>query len=183
MMVMPAQIDLEKENLALRDELKRARIELRRTDQMKRNFVALAAHELRSPLAIILGYAKILETETSGPAHERAEIVTTHAWQLKNVVDTMLTLQQLDAGELRLRLEPLDLAPAIQNVIASRQREIAEKPLTVETRIAPDLRVRADRERLELILACLLSNAIKYSSAGGNITIQALAETSRVLVS
>lgn len=176
-------VDWEKENLALREELKRARMESRRLDQMKRDFIALAAHELRSPLAILLGYARILEEEATGVAHEHAAIVAAHAWQLKHLVDALLTLQQVDAGEIALRLENLALAEIVQNVLDRQQRDLREKTLTVQIQVPADLLVRADRERLALILANLLSNAIKYSPRGGTLTIAAQAEPTCAIVS
>ncbi len=177
----PSSVDLEKENHTLREELRLARAELKRVDQMKRDFIALASHELRSPLAILLGYAKIVEDQAAGPAHEHAAIVTTHAWRLKSIVDAMLTLQQLAAGEVSLHFKPVPMAEAINSAVADRQREIAEKAVTCDIQADECLLVRADRERLGLVLSYLLANAIRFSPRGETITITARGEATRVV--
>lgn len=180
---MSTDIDLEKENRALREELARARMELRRLDQMKRDFISIAAHELRSPLTILLGYAKILESESTGAERERAEIVVSHAWQLKHLVDTMLTLQQLDTGEFALRFEAVPIREVIESAIISQRHAVAEKQLRIQATHEPDLLVRADRERLSLVMANLLSNAIKYSPQGDLVTIKTRSEKAQAIIS
>jgi two-component system sensor histidine kinase VicK len=180
---MSDDIDLEKENRALREELAQARMELRRLDQLKRDFISIAAHELRSPLTILLGYAKILESEATGAERERAEIVVSHAWQLKHLVDTMFILQQLDTGEFALRFEAVPVHEVIENVIISQRNAVAEKQLRIEAVYEPDLLVRADRERLALVMANLLSNAIKYSPQGDLVTIKTRSERAQAIIS
>jgi signal transduction histidine kinase len=176
-------VKLEDENLALRKELEHAQLELHRVNRMKRDFCALAAHELRSPLAILFGYAKILETETQGPTRERAEVVSMHAWRLKNIVDAMVILQQLDAGEFTLHFGQVKVAPAIRNVVDSQQRDIAEKGLVIETHVEPEASVYVDRERFELVLVGLLANAIKYSPRGASIAIGAQVSSDHAMIS
>lgn len=182
-MTVPLSVDLEKENRALREELRQARAELRRVDQMKRDFITLASHELRSPLAILLGYAKIVEDEATEQVHEHATIVTTHAWRLKSIVDAMITLEQLNAGEISLHFKPVLIAEAIQTVVEERQRELYEKALTCDVQADAGLLVRADRERLGLILTYLVANAIRYSPRGETIRIGARADGTRVITS
>ncbi len=182
-MIATTSVDLEKENRALREELDRIRSEVGRADRRQRDFIALAAHELRSPLAVLFGYAKILESETEGTARERAEVVTTHAWRLKSIVDEIVILQQIDAGELVLRFESVEVAPLVRFAIESRQREIAEKELALEAFPGSNVSVRADRERLGLILDTLISNAVKYTPQGGRISIDTQADPRNVTIS
>ena len=175
--------DLETENAALRDELERTRMQLRRMDEIKRSFVALAADELRTPLTILFGYAKLLGDCTDSETQIYAGIIATYARQLKNTVDAMIALQQLDTGEIVLRQEPLPLAEIMQTAIESRHSEVAAKALVIQSDLSSDLYVRADRERLALILAQLLSNSIKYSAEGGAITIDASTQQASVVIS
>jgi two-component system, sensor histidine kinase len=179
---MPAQVDLEQENRTLREELRRARMEVHRVDQLQRDFIALAAHELRSPLAVLFGYAQILESETEGLARERAELVTTHAWRLKGIIDEILILQQIDAGELMVRSDTVEVAPAIRNAIDNWQSDATHKTLTIEMRADADLFVRADREKLDVVLHALLSNACKFTPAGGHIAVTAQSDASHVVL-
>jgi signal transduction histidine kinase len=175
--------DLDTENAALRDELERTRIQLRRMEEIKRSFIALAADELRTPLTILFGYAKLLGDATENETEKYAGIIAMYAWQLKNTVDAIIALQQLDAGEIVLRPEPLPLAEIIQTAIESRHNEIAAKALVVQNDLSAEMYVRADRERLALILAQLLSNSIKYSTEGGIITIDARPQQASVVIS
>jgi signal transduction histidine kinase len=182
-MISPVQVNLEKENVTLREELSRAQAELRRVDQLKRDFIALSAHELRAPLAILLGYAKILEGEAIGPTQERAQIIVAQAWRLKDLVDAILMLQQIDAGEVTLHMEPIAIRQVLQSVVEERGKEIGGKALDVQLHAAGDMMVYADRERLALILNHLLSNSIKFSPAKGTITISACADVTCVATS
>jgi signal transduction histidine kinase len=174
--------DLETENAALRDELERARIQLRHTDEIKRSFIALAADELRTPLTILFGYARLLNDCPENERLKYASIISTYAWQLKNTVDAIITLQQIDAGEIVLRQESLPLAEVIDAAVESRRNELTSKGLVVQSDVPVDLYVRADRERLALILAQLLSNAIKYSVEGGAIAIDARPQQASILI-
>ncbi len=182
-MISPVQLNLEKENVTLREELSRAQAELRRLDQMKRDFIALSSHELRAPLAILLGYAKILESEVVGPTHERAQIIVAQAWRLKDLVDAILMLQQIDADEVTLHMEPIAIRQILQDAVDEHRKENGEKALNIQLHAAGDLLVYADRERLVLVLGHLLSNSIKFSPVKGTIAISARADVTCVVTS
>lgn len=175
--------DLETENAALREELERARVELRHLEKNKRSFTALAAHELRTPLTILFGYAKLLSDGGESEAHEYTDIIATYAWQLKNTIDSIITLQQIDTGELVLNLQALPLAEISENALISRQREIVEKAVEIRSDLEKDLYVQADRERLLLVFAQLLSNSIKYTPHAGTVTVEARAKQASVVIS
>jgi signal transduction histidine kinase len=182
-MISPVQCDLEKENVALREELSRAQAELRRVDQLKRDFIALSAHELRAPLAVLLGYAKILEGEAVGATRERAQVIVAQAWRLKDLVDAILILQQVDAGEVTLHMEPIGIRQVLEEAVDEHRNEIGDKALDIQLHAAGELLVYADRERLALVLNHLLSNSIKFSPTKGRIAISARADITCVLTS
>ncbi|MEW5717820.1 MAG: HAMP domain-containing sensor histidine kinase [Chloroflexota bacterium] len=166
-----------------RQELDRLEEKLHQLEQLKRNFTMLAAHELRNPLAILLGYAKILEDESSGNTREYASIVVSRAQQLKSIVDSLVVLQQSDAGELALHPSTFLIAESIQQVIAEQHPYSQLKALQIELCGELGLYVRADRERVTLALTNVLLNAIKYSAHGGQITIETRADVNNVVVS
>lgn len=182
-MISPVEFDLEKENAALREELSRAQAELSRVEQLKRDFIALSAHELRAPLAILLGYAKILEGEAVDPTHERAQIIVAQAWRLKDLIDEILILQQVDAGEVTLHLEPIAIRQILQDAVDDHRKEIGDKALNMRLYAAGEMLVYADRERLALVLNHLLSNSIKFSPAKGTVAICARSEVTCVVTS
>ena len=174
-------INLEQQKNILREELDRVQGELNHLDQLKRNFTMLAAHELRNPLAILLGYAKILEDESSGNVREYAGIVVSRAQQLKGIVDSLILLQQIDAGELTLRLSTFSIGEIIRDVVKNQQENIHLKALQVECHTEPAMCVRADRERLAVALANLLANAVKYSPHGGQIIVHTRADVDNIV--
>ncbi len=182
-MFSPVEFNLEKENIALREELSKAQEELRRVDQLKRDFLALSAHELRAPLAVLLGYAKILEGEAEGLARERAQIIVTQAWRLKDLVDAILILQQIDAGEVTLHMEPIAIRQVLQDVVEEHRKEIGDKALDLQLHATGELMVYADRERLVLVLNHLLSNSIKFSPPKRTVVISARADITCVVTS
>jgi two-component system phosphate regulon sensor histidine kinase PhoR len=156
---------------------------IRQLDRLKHNLTALAAHELRNPLAVLLGYAKILEDESSGNAREYASIVVARAQHLKNIVDSLVVLQQFDAGEFSLLPSTFLIAESIEEALAGLQPQIRLKALQVDFCGEPGLSVRADRERVTLALMNVLSNAIKYSPHGSQVTIQTRADVNNIVVS
>ena len=119
-------VNLEQQNTVLREGLDRVQRELHHLDRLKRNFTMLAAHELRNPLAILLGYAKILEDESSGNVREYAGIVVSRAQQLKGIVDWLILLQQIDVGELTLRLSTFSIGEIIRDVVKKQQENIVK---------------------------------------------------------
>lgn len=179
----PLARDLETENAALRNELEQTRAQLRRMDEVKRSFTALAADELRTPLTILIGYSKLLTDCPESETKKYAGIIAEHAWQLKNTIDAVITLQRVDAGELELRQEILPVNEMVESAVAGRQREIAEKALVIECGQLAGLYVRADRERLALILTQLLANSIKYSPHAATISIEAHSMQASVVIS
>ena len=181
--MQPIARDLETENAALRAELENTRLQLRHLNDVKRKFIALAADELRTPLTILFGYSKLLTNCNENEIQKYAGIIATHAWQLKNTVDAIITLQECDAGELMLRPEVLPLAEMLDLAVEARHGEIADKTLVMKIDSPADLYDRADRERVQLNLAQLLANSIKYTPIAGSITIEARAQQASVVIS
>jgi two-component system phosphate regulon sensor histidine kinase PhoR len=150
--------------------------ELRRLERVRAEFVANVSHELRTPLTSITGY---LETLLGGaidePAHARRflEIANTHAQRLGRLVDDLLQLSNAETGKVVLHLESIVLRETTEGVAAMFEGNASAKGLTITNRVAPDLRVRADRDRLAQILVNLVDNAVKYTPDGGHVTLDA----------
>jgi len=175
--------DLETENATLREELARTHSQLHRMDEIQRSLVSLAERELRTTLTMIFGYARLLGDRDIGEMQEYAGIIATYSWQLKNMLDAMTALHQIDAGELVLRMETLPLREILDYAIAGRQRELVAKALAVQLDLEDGLYVRADRERLLLILAQLLSNAITNAPPAGTVTLVARSREASAVIS
>jgi two-component system phosphate regulon sensor histidine kinase PhoR len=150
--------------------------ELRRLEQVRTEFVANVSHELRTPLTSIRGY---LETLQDGAMDEPAtarrflEIAHTHAERLGRLVDDLLELSDIETGKVVLKPGPLVLRDATAEVASIFENQAAQKSLAIVDEIPPDLRVLADRDRLIQVFVNLVDNAVKFTPAGGRITLGA----------
>ncbi len=145
--------------------IERARIheELRRVDQLKLNFVAVASHELRTPAASVYGIVATLRHRGDVLSDEvRAELedmLWDQAIRLRRLIEQLLDLSRLDSQSIEIHREPLVLQPLVRDV-ATSVADAAE--LDVDVLIEPSFAVLADRLALERILTNLLANAFRY---------------------
>ncbi len=164
-------------------DLVAANLELRKLADVKTTFVSMAAHELRTPLAVMRGYADMLLEEAVGAINsaQRESLLTLRrgADRLLEVVNNLLDLTRLEAGRMELVMQPQDLA-ALVRAAAREFRPLFDSACQrFDVVVAPDLpAVLADETRVFQILSNLLSNASKYTPAGGLIELRAaLAES------
>jgi two-component system, chemotaxis family, CheB/CheR fusion protein len=166
---------------------------LKEAEELKDRFLGLVAHELRTPLAAIKGFASMLLTQTAhgkGPRlagwqSEAIAEIDLGADRLTRLINDLLDVERLQAGQLVLHREPLDLVSIAQRVIAALQRTTDRHQLTFHTDppSLSELLVQVDGDRIEEVLSNLLSNAIKYSSQGGEIEVTMRKEEETVLLS
>jgi two-component system, OmpR family, phosphate regulon sensor histidine kinase PhoR len=147
--------------------------ELKKMDQIRRDFVANVSHELRTPLSILRGY---IETLLDNPKTSREEfsrilgVMERHSKRLDLLAQDLLTLAQLESANPNLQLGNVDLSNLFGEVIRDWEKKLATKQLSVIVDVPPDMpTVRADRVRLEEALYNLLDNAVKYSPEHGEI--------------
>ena len=182
--VLSGQVGIAVSNARLFAEIQRAYDELKRLDHMKSEFINIAAHELRTPLAILMGYASILEDEATGETRERMEIVVRNAVRLRSLMDDMLNLRYLETGEGTYTPEQVHLAEAVESVLTDMLPLARDKSLGVRVDVPTSLPpVIVDRQKIEIALANLLSNAIKFTPTGGRVAIVARVQDDRLLAS
>jgi PAS domain S-box-containing protein len=146
-----------------------ARAEAEAANRAKDEFLAMLGHELRNPLGAISSAAHVLgmaETRGADTARPR-EIIQRQVQHLARLVDDLLDVSRVVAGKVVLRLQPVDLADAARRVAAMHG---GRHVISVETR---RVWVSADPTRLEQIITNLLANAVKYTPAGGEISLEA----------
>ena len=154
-----------------------ANAELQALDELKSRFVSIAAHELRTPIASMLGYVDFMlhdEQESLSPLqHDSLTVVERSAQRLLTITNDLLDITKLEAGRLELILESINLRALIQAVITEFKLEIAEKQLNLTVSVAEGVPpVLCDEKRSIQILSNLISNAIKYTPQEGAITIR-----------
>ena len=167
-------------NAQLYDDLRRANAELKQLDQMKSNFLATISHELRTPLAPILGYLHLFlsATEAPGPLAERQraglEVMLQSAHRLQDLVEDLLTFVQLERGDLDLNRQRAPLEPLLRQQAAGAAAAAAEKGIDLRVEIrAPVPAVLVDARVLGRAVRLILDNAVKFTPAGGRITLSA----------
>ena len=150
--------------------------DLKRADQIRRDFVANVSHELRTPLTAIRGYAEaLLEEEDDAEARHRfLEIIQRHSARMERLVKDLLRLAQLDAGQELLERAPADVPALVAGVVDDLADAIAAKELTVAVAAGDDTRdLGIDAAKIYDILRNLVENAVNYTQPGGAVEVQA----------
>jgi two-component system phosphate regulon sensor histidine kinase PhoR len=157
--------------------------DLRRADQMRRDFVANVSHELRTPLTAIRGYVEALGDADPEDSRRFLEIVSRHTLRMERLVRDLLRLARLDAGQ-----EPLDRVDcSIANLFSAVELDLAglltARRQVVEHHVEPDAAtVPADPAKLQDVVRNLLENATNYSPEGSTIAMRAERRGSRIVI-
>jgi signal transduction histidine kinase len=152
----------------------RALVPIRRSLETQRRFVSDASHELRTPLAAIKANNELLLMHPEGTIEEnldQVEAVADEADQMTRLVEDLLTLARADEGRFDIQRESLDLGGVTNDVVRDLEAVAESHGLRLETEIAP-VPVEADRQRLRQLLVILIDNALKYTPAGGRVTVR-----------
>ena len=160
--------------------------ELRRADQIRRDFVANVSHELRTPLTAIRGYVEALaEGDASIEERQRfLDIIARHTLRMERLVKDLLRLARLDAGQETLDVLPCDVRSLVQAVAADLAPTLEGRHQRVDIAIAPEAEhVRADPSKLHDILRNLVANASNYGPEGSTIAVEATAANGRISIS
>jgi signal transduction histidine kinase len=149
----------------------------RLVEELKSGFVSTVSHELRAPLTSIYGFAETLLREDVSFADEERRTflsyIASEAERLTGIVDALLSVARLEAGDLQVHLAPTDLRDVVTDVVSSAQREgIDGRRFVIDVPEEP-LDASADRDKVRQILANLVDNAVKFSPHGGTVTVAA----------
>ncbi|GIK43617.1 MAG: hypothetical protein BroJett011_74500 [Chloroflexota bacterium] len=154
-------------------EVARANRELARLEQAKTDFISIAAHELKTPLTLIQGYANILrDILTDERAIPLADGIRRGSERMGTIIEDMLDLSAIDTNRLSLFLEPVNLNKTIQLIVRQLEPALQERKQTLQTDGLDSLpAIEADTYRLHQVFAQLINNAIKYTPDGGTINV------------
>jgi signal transduction histidine kinase len=172
------------ENARLVTEIQKAYEELSELDRLKSDFVAIASHELQTPLTVILGYASFLKEDVTGTASEQIDAVIQSALRLRSLIDDMINLRHVETGGAELELEQLSLHELVTTITGefASLAEARKQNVSIKLASQPPM-VEADRQKLRLVLANLLSNAIKFTPEGGRIEVAVETKGNEVWIS
>lgn len=151
-----------------------ARAEAEKLGQLRDDFLATVSHELRSPLNVISGWSEILRRkgQDNPTALKAAEVIRSHARQQAALIDDLIDITAVTAGKMVLNLEPVDLAAVAAEVVSAQLPSAQLKGVALRCPPAVPCVVRGDRRRVFQIISNLVGNSLKFTEAGGSITVE-----------
>lgn len=157
--------------------------ELARSDGLRRQMTADIAHDLRTPLTVITGYLESLRDGVLEPTPERIDTIHNEAQHLFHLIQDLRTLSLADAGELPLQRQAILPSDLLQRVAAAYTHQAERQKVALRLTSEDDLpEINIDQERLVQVLGNLISNALRYTSEGGRITLGASRKADAILL-
>ena len=145
--------------------------------RIRDQFLSIASHELKTPLTSLFGHAQLLDHRTARmeilPERERrsVRVIVDQASRLNTMIADLLDISRIELGQLRIEREPLDLATLTQQVVEEAIPSLERHTISASVEAAP-LMVQGDALRLEQVVQNLISNAVKYSPQGKQVTVR-----------
>jgi PAS domain S-box-containing protein len=169
-----AELAAQNEQLEIRNQ------EVERANRLKSEFLARMSHELRTPLHTIIGFSELSLEELEGPLGPKYKRFIEHILQdaqhLLELINEVLDLSKIEAGQLKLQLAEFDFAECAHEVVSSLQQQADSKEIKLEDHNRLRGPLNADRVRVKEILYNLLSNAIKFTPNGGSVWVESTAQ-------
>ena len=150
--------------------------EQHRNEERRKEFVANVSHELRTPLTNVRSYAETLRSAEGDIPQEMAnsflDIIISETDRMTHIVQDLLTLSRLDAGNTEMRFAPFSFRESVENVCRANAMEARRHGHSLTCTLAEDMpEISGDRQRLEQVVTNILGNAIKYTPDGGHIAV------------
>jgi signal transduction histidine kinase len=148
--------------------------ELAHSTSLRRQMTADIAHELRTPVSVILGHAEAVHDGLLAPSLDTFEIIRDEAGRLDSLIEDLRTLSRADAGELPIEFQPVSPAWLLEKVQAIYKQTAMQKNIAVSVQVEPDLpEISADPGRMVQVLNNLVDNALLYTPEGGFVILSA----------
>jgi two-component system phosphate regulon sensor histidine kinase PhoR len=159
--------------------------ELRRLERVRQDFIANVSHELRTPVSVIRANSETLlngALEDRNEAQKFLEALQRNAERLSNLIADLLDISRIESGRYPTELKSVSVAAAVRYVLEAFEKDSKDKNLSMLADVDEGLRVLADEKALGQILSNLVDNAVKYTPAGGQVTIQARKDGEQVRI-
>jgi signal transduction histidine kinase len=172
--ILAAQAAVAIDSAQMMRALQKANDELSELDKLKNDFISIASHELRTPLGVILGYASFLQETSDNRVSEHATKVVNSAMHLRQIIESLTNLRYLYQRQTEIQRQRMPLR-SLMAAAESEMLTLSEaKGHTIDIALPPDgWIVNVDQIRMEMALTNLLNNAIRFTPAGGHITMRA----------
>ncbi|HEX9308282.1 MAG TPA: ATP-binding protein [Anaeromyxobacter sp.] len=158
-------------------QLEESFAKLKELDRLKSNFLATMSHELRTPLTSVIGYSEMMLEGLGGPLtaeqREYLGIIMEKGENLLQLITSILDISKIEAGRVRLVLSEVDAGQVMRDAVATVLPIARKKGLKVSCEPPTIPRIHADRDKLRQVLVNLCSNAVKFTAAGGFVTVAA----------
>ena len=148
---------------------------IERLEQIRQEFLSNVSHELRTPLTAILAFVETLETgalDDKESSQRFLSIIRRNAARMQDLIDDILELSAIEAGNVQVRAEQVELYPIVSDVISSLAAKTSAEDIVVTNAVPREANVYADARRLEQMLTNLVENAIKFNRSSGQVTIK-----------
>lgn len=146
---------------------------LRELDRMKTQFVSNVSHELRTPIANIKLYLSLLEGGRPDKQARYLEVLQQESTRLENLIESLLDLSRLDAGQVQIVPQPITLQGLLANLVEVHRQAAVAKGLRLDTQLSPEIPpASGDRNQIIQVLSNLVANAINYTPSGGEIAVR-----------
>jgi signal transduction histidine kinase len=160
--------------------------EQRELDRLKDEFVATVSHELRTPLTSMMGFLEMIREGEAGELNDEQQrflaIVYRSSERLQRLVGDLLFVARLDANGLQLQFADTQLDEIVRDAVESSGALARAREITLVAEVEPVPPVSGDKERLSQLVGNLISNALKFTPAGGRVTARAFVDGSRAVV-
>ena len=178
-----AELEMQSETLqALNEDLERQRAAADEANLAKSNFLAVMSHELRTPLNAIGGYVQLLQMGVHGPVSteqmDALDRIDRSQRHLLRLINDVLNLSRIEAGRVDYDVTPVSLSEVVGSVMPMVEPQMVAKNLHIEVALPARIVAQADRDKVQQILLNLLTNAIKFTPAGGSVCVEGSVEDS-----